>query len=153
MKRKTLLHPSDLLEIKQRLSHLTECSEKKWGKMKPSQMLRHCDRIIQISTGKIILPKINWLFRAVGIITKKEMRLLNNGIPHNMPTFKCVVITENCNFEKAREELLATLEDFLQKAAENNLLSEHALFGTMNVKDWGFMHYKHLNHHLKQFGL
>lgn len=153
MKRKTLLHRSDLLEIKQRLSQLTECSEKKWGKMEPAQMLRHCDRIIQISTGKIILPKINLLFRTVGIITKLEMRLLNNGIPPNMPTFKCVVITENCNFDKTREELFATLEDFLQKAAENNLLSEHALFGTMNVKDWGFMHYKHLNHHLKQFGL
>ncbi len=153
MKRKTLLKPDDLIEIRTRISHLTENSERKWGKMNSAQMLRHCDRIIQISTGNIILPKINFIVKSIGIMTKKEMKIFNNGIPPNMPTFKTVIITENCNFEKSRESLIRTLEEFLMKVEQNNLLSEHALFGRMNKEDWGFMHYKHLNHHLKQFGL
>ena len=64
-----------------------------------------------------------------------------------------VIIKENCNFEKSREELLASIDEFAEKSAKNNLLSEHALFGKMTIEDWGFMEYKHLDHHLKQFGV
>lgn len=151
--RRSLFNENDLDEIKSRILSLNENSLRKWGKMTPAQMLRHCDRIIQISTGNVILPKINLLVKCIGIITKKEMWLLNNGIPPDMPTFKCVVIKENCNFEKAREALFCTLEEFLLKAESNNLLTSHELFGKMTKKDWGFMQYKHLNHHLKQFGV
>lgn len=81
------------------------------------------------------------------------MKVFNNGIPPNMPTFAKVISIENCNFEKSKSQLLATLDDFVAKGLKNNLLSEHPLFGKMTQQDWGFMEYKHLHHHLKQFGV
>ena len=151
--RKSLNNPQDFEEIKARILMITEHSKGKWGKMNAAQMLRHCDRILHVGFGKIVLPKINIFIKVIRVLTKYEMKIFNNGIPPNMPTFKEVIIKENCNFEKSREELLASIDEFAEKSAKNNLLSEHALFGKMNNEDWGFMEYKHLNHHLKQFGL
>lgn len=153
MVKNSLLNPEDLIQIKRRIQSLNENSERKWGRMNVGQMLRHCDLVLKVGLGQLILPKINFFFKAIGTVTKNEMRIFNNGIPKNMPTFKAVKVSENCNFEKSRAEILVTIDDFISKAEKNNLISQHELFGKMTAQDWGFMEYKHLNHHLKQFGI
>ena len=150
-RKKSLNHLQDLEEIKARILRVSEDSQPRWGKMNAAQMFRHCDKILQVGFGKIVLPRTNFLIKKIGILTKNEMKIFNNGIPPNMPTFPEVIADENCNFEKSRDELLAAIDEFAEKSVKNNLLSEHALFGRMTTKDWGFMEYKHLNHHLKQF--
>ena len=151
--KKSLFNENDLAEIKVRISLLEVSAKSKWGKMNASQMLCHCDKILQVGLGKIILPKRNFIIKTIGIITKTEMKIFNNGILPNMPTFKEVKVFENCNFEKSRVDLLTTLDEFLEKSEKGNLLSHHELFGKMTKYDWGFLEYKHLNHHLKQFGI
>ena len=141
--KKSIFNPEDLEEIKLRISKISPQSERKWGKMNAAQMFRHCDKILQIGFGKIILPKISPGIKWIGMFTKFEMKIFNNGI----------ITTENCNFEKSKSQLLGTLDDFVAKGLKNNLLSEHPLFGKMTQQDWGFMEYKHLHHHLKQFGV
>ncbi len=150
---KSLFNPEDLEETRNRIFLIKENFEPKWGRMNAAQMFRHCDKILQVALGKLILPKRNLLIQTIGIITKIEMKIFNNGIPRNMPTFDKVKVSENCNFEKSRENLLKTLDEFISKAEKNNLLSEHQLFGKMTKQDWGFLEYKHINHHLKQFGV
>lgn len=150
--KKSLLDSENLKEIRQRIYSLSEKSLGRWGKMNVGQMLRHCDQILKVGLGKIILPKTNIFIKAIGSFTKTEMKIFNNGIPRNMPTFAKVKITENWNFEKSRADLLITIDEFVAKAEKNNLISQHELFGKMTTNDWGFMEYKHLDHHLKQFG-
>ena len=140
-------------EIKKRILSVKEHSERKWGKMNASQMLQHCDIILQIGQGRMVLPKIHMVLRCIGIVTKYELRIFNNGILPNMPTFKQVIVAENCNFEEAKAALLLTLEEFAGISESHKLPAKHALFGKMTKKDWGFLQYKHLNHHLKQFGV
>ncbi len=89
----------------------------------------------------------------IGITAKKEMWLFNNGIPHNMPTFQKLIVNFECDFEMARKTLLQTLKDYLEVYNNNQLPENHALFGKMKEKDWGFLEYKHLDHHLKQFNV
>ncbi len=151
--KKSIFNREDLEEIKLRISKISPQCERKWGKMNAAQMFRHCDQILQVGLGIIILPKISPIIKCIGIFTKYEMKVFNNGIPPNMPTFAKVITTENCNFEKSKSQLLATLDDFVARGLKNNLLSEHPLFGKMTQQDWGFMEYKHLHHHLKQFGV
>ncbi len=150
---KSLFNPEDLEETRNRIFLIKENVEPKWGRMNSAQMFRNCDKILQVALGKLILPKRNLLIQTIGIITKIEMKIFNNGIPRNMPTFDKVKVSVNCNFEKSRENLLKTLDEFIRKAEKNNLLSEHQLFGKMTKQDWGFLEYKHINHHLKQFGV
>lgn len=153
MVKKTLHNKYYFDEIKTRISRLSVDSERKWGKMNVAQMLCHCDLVLQVPLQNIELPKINDIFRIIGVFTKREMQIFNNGIPHNMPTFQKLIINFECNFEETKNNLLKTL-DFYWDAFENSRLpKEHVLFGNMKEKDWGFLEYKHLNHHLKQFNV
>lgn len=117
------------------------------------QMLKHCDLILQVPLRKIELPKINPFFEAIGIITKWEMWVFNNGIPQNMPTFQKLIVNFECDFDESKTNLLNTLKDFREVSINRKLPDRHRLFGKMTEKDWGFLEYKHLNHHLKQFNV
>lgn len=151
---KKTLHNKDFFdEIKTRISKLSAGSEKKWGRMKVSQMLCHCDLVLQVPLRNIDLPTINYLFRIIGIFTKKEMQIFDNGIPHNMPTFQKLIVNFECNFDEAKSNLLKTLDSYWEAFENKRLPEEHVLFGSMKEKDWGFLEYKHLDHHLKQFNV
>lgn len=151
MVRKSIHNRIYFNEIIERISHLSEDSKRKWGRMNAAQMMHHCHLILQIPLKKIELPKVNFLFKAVGVLAKTEIQIFNNGIPRNMPTFKKVFVNFECDFELARMNLLKTLDEYWDFYESDHLPQNHALFGTMKPEDWGILEYKHLNHHLKQF--
>jgi len=151
--KKSLHNEIHFNEIVERISHLTEDSQRKWGSMNVSQMLCHCHLVLQIPLQKIKIPEINPFFKAIGILTKKEIQLFNNGIPRNMPTFQKLIVNFECNFEEGRKNLLNTLNEYREVYQKDNLPANHQLFGEMKAKDWGFLEYKHLHHHLKQFNV
>ena len=153
MVKKSLHNRKDFDEILLRISNLSENSQRKWGTMDVAQMLTHCELILQVPLKKIFLPKTNFLVRAIGVMTKKEIQLFNNGIPPNMPSFQKVIVNFDCDFVVAKSNLQKTLNDYVQAYEKDDLPSDHALFGKMTEQDWGFLEYKHLNHHLKQFNV
>ncbi len=138
-------------EIINRISNLHENSPRKWGQMSVAQMLKHCDLVLQVPLQKIEIPKINALLETIGSVTKLEMQFFNNGIPRNMPTFQKLIVNFECDFEEARNNLLKRLDEYWKAFEKNDLPDHHSLFGKMKENDWGFLEYKHLNHHLKQF--
>jgi hypothetical protein len=150
---KSLHKENDFNEMKIRIARLSEDSKRKWGRMNAAQMLCHCNLILQIPLKKIELPEINILFRTIGICTKKEMQIFDNGIPHNMPCFRKVIVNFECDFEQEKIKLLKTLDEYQEAFRRNQLPGRHVLFGKMREKDWGFLEYKHLDHHLKQFSI
>ncbi|HCN50285.1 MAG TPA: DUF1569 domain-containing protein [Chryseobacterium sp.] len=135
------------------MSRLTQNSPGKWGKMNVCQMLTHCDLVLQVALKKIELPKINVFFETIGIVTKIEMYVFNNGIPRNMPTFQKLIVNFECDFDESKTNLLKTLEEFRKACDGHRLPDRHRLFGNMTEKDWEFLEYKHLDHHLKQFSV
>ncbi|RKS98161.1 DUF1569 domain-containing protein [Chryseobacterium defluvii] len=153
MVKKTLHHRLYFEEILERISGLSENSQGKWGKMNVSQMLKHCDLVLQIPLNKIELSEINFLLKWIGICTKREMYVFNNGIPRNMPTFQKLIVNFDCDFNEARSGLLQTMEDYWSAFINKSLPEHHMLFGKMNENDWGFLEFKHLDHHLKQFNV
>jgi hypothetical protein len=60
---------------------LSENSLGRWGEMNVCQMLRHCDLVLQVALRKVELPRINVVYKTIGIFTKAEMYVFNNGIP------------------------------------------------------------------------
>ncbi|MFN1219162.1 DUF1569 domain-containing protein [Chryseobacterium kwangjuense] len=153
MVRKSLHNPADFEEIIQRISQLNRDSSGRWGKMDVSQMLTHCDLVLQVALGKVELPEINILFKTIGKVTKREMQIFNNGIPRNMPTFQKLIANFECDFDESKTNLLNTLMEFRTVSENKDLPRSHRLFGNMTEKDWGFLEYKHLDHHLKQFNV
>ena len=140
-------------ELKQRLSCLAEDASPTWGRMNATQMLKHCRLVLEIPLGKISVPEPPLIIRFVGIITKTEMKIFKNGIPRNMPTFAELRAKECADFKTEMVKLLHALDEYCALADADKLPEMHPLFGKMQPKDWGFLEYKHLHHHLKQFGL
>lgn len=153
MVKKFLTHPIYYKEIIERISRLSVDSQRRWGKMDVCQMLTHCDLVLQVALYKIELPPINLLFETIGIVTKLEMYVFNNGIPRNMPTFQKLIVNFECDFDESKTNLLKTLEEFRVACENRKLPGSHRLFGNMTEKDWEFLEYKHLDHHLKQFNV
>ncbi|WP_228448397.1 MULTISPECIES: DUF1569 domain-containing protein [unclassified Chryseobacterium] len=153
MVKKYLNDPIYYKEITERISNLSPDSQRKWGEMDVCQMLTHCDLVLQVALRKIALPHINTLFRTIGIMTKLEMYVFNNGIPRNMPTFQKLIVNFECDFDESKTNLLKTLEEFREACESRKLPDSHRLFGNMTEKDWEFLEYKHLDHHLKQFNV
>lgn len=121
--------------------------------MNVCQMMRHCNQVLRVPLRKVELPEINFMFSAIGIITKWEIQVFNNGIPRNMPTFQKLIVNFECDFEEEKESLLKTLDEYILCFRNKNLPDRHVLFGKMESRDWGFLEYKHLHHHLKQFSV
>ena len=96
--RKSLHNLSDVKEIINRIHLLHENSPRKWGSMNVSQMMVHCAKILEIPNKNLQLRHPHFLIRLIGVATKYELRIFNNGIPHNMPTFKEVIVNETCDF-------------------------------------------------------
>jgi hypothetical protein len=151
--KKSLHDPVYFEEVRNRISMLTENSPRKWGKMTASQMLKHCDLVLKVALRKVELPAVNILFKTIGAATKIEMQVFNNGIPRNMPTFQKLIVNFECDFDESKTNLLNTLNEFRTASEKKDLPNRHRLFGTMTEKDWGFLEYKHLDHHLKQFNV
>ena len=151
--KKSLHYTECFKEIIYRIHLLDKNSQAMWGKMNVCQMMRHCNLVLQVPLRKLELPKINRLFTAIGTITKWEIQIFNNGIPRNMPTFQKLIINFECDFEEEKENLLKTLAEYRICFGNKNLPENHVLFGKMKEEDWGFLEYKHLHHHLKQFNV
>ncbi|MDR6525209.1 hypothetical protein J2787_000579 [Chryseobacterium rhizosphaerae] len=151
--KKSFNNPIYFEEIIDRISKLSENSQGKWGKMSVCQMFRHCDLVLRVALKRVELPRINPFFRVIGIVTKIEMYVFNNGIPRNMPTFQKLIVNFECDFDESKTNLLKTLEAFRKACIHKELPDHHRLFGNMTEKDWKFLEYKHLDHHLKQFNV
>ncbi len=145
---KSLFEAESLTEIKDRLNTLTSESQRKWGKMDVSQMLHHCQLPLNISLGKGNVKK---QFFPLAFLFKKS---LYNDKPwrQNLPTAKSFKISENKNFETEQAELEKLVDEFHTKKNKTQW-DPHPLFGKFTPQQWGQMQYKHLDHHLKQFGV
>ena len=118
--------------------------------MSVSQMLLHCQKPLDVAEGKLELKRniIGFLF---GKMAKKSF-LQNEDFKKNMPTDKGFIIKSSPEFEKEKEVLCDQIARFGAMGPTIIANSKHPFFGEMTEEEWGVLQYKHLDHHLKQFG-
>src|SRR5205085_6414770 len=141
----------DFENISQRIKALSASSKGQWGKMSVAQMLAHCQRPFEaaFSEGKTKRGMLSYLF---GSMAKRSF-MNSDNFKKNLPTAPGFKITHQPDFEEEREKLLADFRRFLE--IDTNVLATkvHPFFGPMNENEWYELMYKHLDHHLKQFGV
>jgi hypothetical protein len=133
----------------QRIASLKETSNPLWGKMSVGQMLWHCQLPVKIATENRAYhgkgnPLVRWLF-------KKSMY---NDSPwrKNLPTVPAMKAREPKDFAIEKDKLLGLLKDLYQ-VKDREDWNPHPVFGAYTSMQWGQMQYKHLDHHLRQFGV
>lgn len=150
----TLLDQSTRDAIITRVNHLSPDAKAQWGRMSVNGMLCHCTDQLRVSLGDKGAPsrEPNFLERTA----LKFLVLYVIPIPKNVPTSPKVDQeidgTKPTDFESDRKTLLEYIDRFTNAPADL-ACTPHFKFGPMNKKEWAIMAAKHLDHHLKQFGV
>jgi len=148
MEVKNLFDPAVKQEIIARINTLTPQTQQQWGKMNAGQMLAHLQMPIGVALGTHDV-KGNWFMRMILPLFKK-MLWDEKPYKQSLPTDKTFVMTgESKDFEKEKSKLL----DMINRFTESNMVNEkHPVFGTLTKEQWSKASWKHIDHHLQQFG-
>ncbi|HEX7847906.1 MAG TPA: DUF1569 domain-containing protein [Chitinophagaceae bacterium] len=149
MEVKNLFDATVKQEIVDRINTLTAASPRKWGKMDVAQMLAHLQLPIAIAYGTH-QPKGSFVLRLVGPLFKSKLwddKPYKQGLPTD-PTF--IMIGSAKDFEQEKTKLLVLIEQFTETKVAGD---RHPVFGKMSKENWSMATWKHLDHHLKQFGV
>ncbi len=146
---KSLFDKEAYEEIVARIDSLSPDSQWQWGKMSVGQMAWHCQFPLKIAIknedkGVRGNPLVRWFFK----------KSLYNDRPwrKNLPTAPALKAKEEKDFEtemKKLKELVKQCHDVGNRTEWN----PHPLFGRFTPEQWGQLQYKHLDHHLRQFGV
>lgn len=147
----SIFDPVSNQKLISRIELLEENTAPKWGIMNAAQMLSHCMGPIDVAFGTLKL-KPNFLFAILGKIFKKKI-LAANGFKRNSPTVKEFIRTESEDFEKVKSEIILKIKRFSSEGSDVIVNKKHPFFGRMTIEEWDTLQWKHLNHHLKQFGV
>lgn len=138
-------------EILQRLQKLTPQSQRLWGKMTVAQMLAHCKVAFSVPLSEKKMPRM-FLGLLLGWTIKSK---LYNESPwkKNLPTAPNFIIRDERDFEIEKAALIDLINQFHKGGPGNVGKFPHPMFGRFNPEQWGKSMYKHLDHHLQQFGV
>jgi Protein of unknown function (DUF1569) len=145
----TFFDKSNQEQFKQRFEKLTAVSGSQWGKMSSAQMLSHCSAPMQVAIGELQMKKHP--LRFLGSILKKSL-LGEKPFSKNSPTAREFVRTQDCDFDAEKQKFMTVFNKFAQGPSAITCFN-HGFFGKMTEDEWGRLIYKHLDHHLKQFGV
>jgi hypothetical protein len=150
---KSLFNAADNQSIIDRINKLTPSSKGLWGKMNVEQMLAHARMPLLAVYGKEKMSKRNLISFLFGKMAKKQFITSDKPFARNSPTDKKFIITNPQNFEKEKQELIENVKEFVVRGTNGITKEPHGFFGNLSPEEWDKLQYKHLDHHLSQFGV
>jgi Protein of unknown function (DUF1569) len=147
---KNLFERETVEEIIVRIDKLQPTAQRHWGKMDVAQMLAHCSAGMDMASGRLNLPRA-FIGRVLGPFVKP---IYSNEKPfsRNNPTAKELVFSKPCDFLREQQQLRVKVRQFHEGGEAQCTRHPHPFFGTLTPQEWSRGMYKHLDHHLRQFG-
>lgn len=138
------------------LKNISPDTHAKWGKMNAQQMIEHVTAFFNISTEKITFDLIT---PEEHLPKFKEFLLSDKPFRENTKAPASVLGEEplpirNKSYEEAMTKLIESVyffEVYFKDTPQRKTL--HPVFGSLNFEEWVLLHYKHITHHLRQFGV
>ena len=135
--------------VLKRLENLSPDAKPQWGKMNAAQMLHHCQKPFEIAVEERDFGlKPNILAK---LFFKKSL-YDDSPFRKNLPTVKAFKVADEKDFDTERTKLRERITAFYALREKQNWKS-HPVFGSFTPEQWGKLEYKHLDHHLAQFGV
>ncbi len=133
------------------MNRLEMNSERQWGKMDVAQALTHCALGMEMALGEIRPPRA-LMGRLIGSIIKPKVFGDDKPFRRNAPSVGELVIRGECNLDAERIRLCSLIDRFVSGGPSVCTTHPHPFFGPLTPKEWAIAMYKHLDHHLRQFG-
>jgi len=149
---KNIFDPEIKDELILRINQLTPKTIPQWGKMSVDQMLAHCNVAYEMAfTDKH--PKPNGFVRFLLKLFVKNGVVNETPYKKNIRTAPAFIIEEPRVFEDEKERLIGFLNQTVKLGKDHFEGKESISFGPMTSSEWNNQFYKHLDHHLTQFGV
>jgi hypothetical protein len=145
---KTLFDPETHREILDRLDRLTPETSRRWGTMAAGKMICHLADHLRTALGDLDAGS------GGGPMTWAPVKWFAIEVmpwPHGLPTAPAMLTTDPEDFARDVAELKRVIARFLERGPEG-AFHPHPLFGPLTGAQWGRLAYRHLDHHLRQFG-
>ena len=149
---KNLYEPATAQEIKDRIAPLGPASQRQWGKMTAAQAMAHCSVAMEWAVGDIRPPRM-FIGRIFGSLAKSKMLKDEAPMGRNTPTAKSLVVADDRDLATERQRLSALVDRFASAGPSGCTTHPHSFFGPLTPNEWSSLMYKHLDHHLRQFGV
>ncbi len=114
-------------------------------------MMAHCAEVQEVSNGKA-LENTPLVVKLLGGVIRK-MVFSDKPFPKNTRTHPQYRQTGSRDFATEKKRLIEALDQFVSADGKSGELNPHPLFGKVSEEEGGWGMYKHLDHHLKQFGV
>ncbi len=149
---KNFFEQSDRRELLDRLDGLRPDAARLWGKMDVAQMCAHCAIALEVAAGDV--PKTQaFIGKVLAPFVKKKFLHGTEPLSKNSPTDPTFVVSDARDFEREKTRLVALVNRFGEGGASAADGRMHSFFGRLKGDEWGVLMYKHLDHHLRQFGV
>lgn len=149
---RSILHASDLQELQRRLASLTPHADRRWGRMTAHQAVCHLSDWFRAILGDRPIPAKEpsaglKVLRFIAFTTPLPWL---RGFPTSPMTDQEKLGTPPAEFAADVAALQALMLRFVATRGEG--LPPHNRWGRMSAAMWGRYGYRHVNHHLRQFG-
>ena len=139
-------------KIIERINSLTPDTQPAWGTMSVAQMLAHCNVTYEMMYENIH-KKPNAFMKIILKALVKNIVVSDKPYKHNSRTAPQFIIKETKDFAIEKQRLIDYINKTQQLGAAYFDNKESHSFGALTKTEWNNMLYKHLNHHLTQFGV
>jgi Protein of unknown function (DUF1569) len=152
---KNLFDPALVEDVKQRIMRLRPDSERQWGEMPVALVLSHCTSGLQMAMGVINPKRASFPGNVIGLLIKPLVLGNDKPMRRNSPSAPELFTGDppQCEFERERHQLIKAIDRFVSMGEACCSRHPHPFFGQLRPHQWAILMYKHIDHHLLQFGV
>ncbi len=148
----SLYDEQTLNELLNRINKLTPESQPLWGKMNVAQMLAHNNVAFDITAGKIP-ASYNFLMRLMLKTFVKPIVVGNKPYEKNGRTAPVFIVADERDFADEKAKLTDNFKSFHAEGPAAYEGKASPSFGKLTSQEWSNQYWKHMDHHLRQFGV
>lgn len=149
---KTLRNEQDRTALINRVKAITGEEKAAWGKMTLEQMLSHLVQAAELPFVESVPARDTFMSRTI----------IKPLVIYVLPMPKEVKVSAEMDQQQAGRKSLGLAADRETLIEMTNKLGtlpldhkclDHPFFGPMSAKEWALIAHKHMDHHLRQFGV
>ena len=132
----------------ERLQKLAPSTKPAWGQLDAPRMLCHLSDALAMSLGELSTKPLN--HKAFHHFPLKHLIVYVLPFPKGAQTAPELLSTSPKDFDTDRQRVVELIGRLA--ATSKAMGAEHPLFGPLTNEEWNAIQWKHIDHHLKQFG-
>ncbi|HEX5008901.1 MAG TPA: DUF1569 domain-containing protein [Planctomycetota bacterium] len=144
----TLLDEADRSQLLQRLRRVRPEARPAWGTLDAPHMVCHLADSLRVALGDVPAAPVHTFASR----TLLKFMVVNTGLP--VPRGKIQTAPEMlASSPVAWEADLAACAGLAERVGTGSARAVHPMFGPLSPEQWGRLCWKHMHHHLVQFGV